>query len=319
MIAGFQTAVHKPGQASYLHWETGYGTPDWCLPERWPVPHEEPIEKEELFVGRAGMEWLWGWGPDVYTATADVDYDRMEVMTRLYDDGDLLEDPLPPWYHGCKARVYGLRRGGYFFVSYGGRQLDDGILSNGEYAMDLTKTSVIYDWYLFPTGALRFTNIATSTHALGIEGALSLASGIVSLTLVPASMPASTAFAVMSVVFGIVDQVDYDTGALDGRTEGCMYHVHLRYGPGQEMPALDDKWSYPHFGHVTDCPWIEKDIKVEERLAYVGDQLVQFIELESDCSAKSYASDSHDVSQKTEFKCSSSEDFNTMRVRAWDN
>ena len=271
ITSGLQGCVDLDGQGSYIHYDRGYGMGDYC--SQTPLPHEEPIEMEPS-PGRAGMDYMWGWeGDDYYAEGGETLPYTISALTRLYDDDDAFEDPLPPWGNGCKARFYGVRRGGYFCVSYGGKAVN--VLGAGEYAMDLNKTDTEYNWELFSTGEARYTQVASAGDALEFAGSASLGLGMLSLAAPPLSTTAAGTFAVLSVVFGAIDAVDQATPSADDQALGMMYRVHLRHTPSQENPAYQYVTEWPQYGSAS-TPWISRPIEVEQQGANVGDKLCLF-------------------------------------------
>jgi hypothetical protein len=262
---------------------------------------------EEVLYGRFGMHTLFGTKQDVHAATYGSTATSMSVSTRLYDDADPFEDPYPEWGKGVKARVYGYRRGLYFCISYGGRQSQ--VLSPGEYAMDLSKTSAKFNCDLFPSGEVRFQNLAVVNGGINVAGVSSGTFGILAL-VATVEPPVALVFGTVSGIFALVDAADLDAG-IDGKAEGALYKVIIRHPPGCAPFCEKEVVQRSDDG---DSGWIDSSWVKTGKACNAGDQYTIFVELDSAASAISRMVYSIDVSQTTEYKCDSESDFSTGRI-----
>jgi len=312
ITSGTQAEVGESPRASYQHILRSSGLGGYCDPSVWPVPHDEPEEMEDLPNGRAGMNYMWGMYNDTHEAS--VTPGAMCISTRLYDDSDWLHtDPLPPFDQGCKARVYGYRRGGYFCVSYGGRQLAAGILGTNppEYAMDLSKTSGNFDWQMFNSAHVDFTNVQNVSGGLNVTGAASSAFGIASLVTSEAP-PVSLVFGVIGEIFNLVDSVDLDSPDTDRKAEGGLYRVLVRHRVAGD-PIAETK--EPIHRDYSGTASVGANCNYNGKSCNAGDQWTSYAEIESVVSAQSRPYNSVDVQQRTEYKCDVSADFTTMTIQ----
>jgi len=312
ITSGTQAEVGESPRASYQHILRSGGLGAYCDPSVWPVPHDEPEEMEDLPNARAGMNYMWGMYSDIHEAS--VTPGAMCISTRLYDDNDWLHtDPLPPFDQGCKARVYGYRRGGYFCVSYGGRQLAAGILGTNppEYAMDLSKTSGNFDWQMFNSGHVDFTNVQNVSGGLNVTGAASSAFGIASLVTSEAP-PVSLVFGVIGEIFNLVDSADLDSPDTDRKAEGGLYRVLVRHRVAGD-PIAETK--EPIHRDYSGTASVGANCNYNGKSCNAGDQWTSYAEIESVVSAQSRAYNPVDVQQQTEYKCDVSADFTTMTIQ----
>jgi len=305
--SGTQTAVHKEGKKSMQHWEivTPEVLPgtccdtseihehDYCGYGVYPTYPPFYVDIYEIPC------WFWNDCPQDITTSSS----QMSLYTRLYSTGGVCGN-------GFKNRIYVRRRGGYSYMSYGGKALASGILDSGEYAMDLSKTSGNFDWEMFTTGKVRFTNKQDNSGGLN-AGAVSGSFGIAAALAAPISIPWTVAFGTLSGIFGIIEAVDTDSGAIDKKAEGVLYRCLVRHRLGFDPVTEKDVLLRDYDGSGS---WIAADCSKVGKSINVGDQYTFFAEIESVCSAKTRSFFNVDVSQKTEYKCNTSDDFNYMRI-----
>jgi hypothetical protein len=309
---GSQQAVQLTGEKSWEHWEKHNSIGAYCHESLWPTPHEEP-ENMESWPNRYGMN-MWRWGSDVHTQLNENIANGMRLYTRLYDDDDFWEDPLPPYGQGTKNRIYARRRGGYFCSSYGGKELATGILNSGEYAMDLTKNTGHFTWKLFPTGRIELENSCTNSGGLNLTGASALCTAAWAI-LAPYSTSWAIAFGTASAVFAYIDSLDFNIDAYAESVVRIRYVVD-RYPYDGSASAHDETGERgdPITKQDTGTYQIAKDITLVNYDWVAGEAYTLFVELESCCSAKSLFWSALDVSSESIFRCTGD-----AQISAWDD
>jgi len=306
-------AVHRRSNGSYEHCERGdtglYGLNGYCDPANgYTYPHEAP-EELEPYPGRIGMWGLCGREFDVYEYYNPPFCDPphgMSAYTHLKDDNDLFKAPTETNVNnaGVKSRIYGKRYGVYFFVSYGGKELDSGILNSGEYAMDLTKDHADYDWTLFDNGKAQITNEQESSGGLGIGTIAASAFAVAS------ALSTSTAWAVVFIAAGetfqIVDDLDSNSGG-ESNAQGAVYIIKARNYPGGG--SSEHKWDSIEKSTSGQLPWTTLSTGDTGVSCDSGDQWSYWVEIESVSYVKTALTDCVESSCRTEFKASSSDDW----------
>ena len=223
--------------------------------------------------------------------------------------------------HVFKNRIYGWRKGAYFCPSYGGKQLASGILNEGEYAMDLEKTSGNYDWELFKTGQYELTNNCSVSGGIGAGTCSALCSGVGAgcALLAPVGTPWAALFGLASAAFRLIYLADADGQSFDisDRAESVLY-VRFTKTPFGLEPMEFDLGSDSQVSAGTRS--LNKPIS-RESLWVVGDAYEFFIELESVSSAQIKSVGSVDTSSFSLFRCtgndtiSGADDWQTWYLR----
>jgi len=307
ITTGTQAAIDKDGEGKYIHWEG-----DAC---EEPIPHEEPINY--LYGHYRGMDLLFGSihgsvQSDAYEQTHAIGQTEMCAFTRLYDSSDWVTEPMGggPFDEGVKNRYYGFRRGGYCYVSYGGREVN--VLPSGEYAMDLNRTGGQLVVHLFDTGKCQISTVVEQSGGLNL-GHVSGAFGI-GWALASLEFPLwSAAFGVASSIAAIVDSCDVNGADSEGKAQGAIYLYSVLYKADTTSnpdPQLE--------GWLFDDGDESHGLKLNDKDWHAGDQWVFFVEIESACSLKSRYLNEAEVSSNVKFLCNDSEDFSVMELHVRD-
>jgi hypothetical protein len=314
----------------YQHWKRGdFGECEGCTAD---IPHE---------VADGGCTYLINnqqcGGFDHVVNVLERDLDGMTAITELGDDHDFLYCD-PSWPHcwcgkpggdqGVKVRRYLVRRGGFFYISYQGKQLWEGatgdseppVLNSGEYAMDLADSANEFSFTAFASGKYRFANDQDENAGVNVQaGPLLL--GILSLFAGLPSVPwwVGTGVGVLGEATSLVDafadldDVDYDSG-IDGRAQGVVRKKFYRNRPNGTWSQKD--WTpYPECHEDTGgwTDWQSYTLTDDGTICDVGDQFIFFIELDSASSALSRPCSISDnsvyISQETEYRCTNEDDW----------
>jgi hypothetical protein len=264
-----------------------------------------------------GPDWPISGLYEVNVQSTGIGTSLIQIETRLEDHNDLGQEFGVG--NGWKNRIYGTARGGYFYVSYGGR--DVMVLDPGEKAMDLNKTSGNFDLDMFSTGQARVQTEAAAVEGMNIAGGA--ANGFnLGWALYGATNPwVGAAFGVAGTVASIISAVDQETG-IDDRADGNVLHVLAR------TPAFADKANgiaevrELASGQGTfDSGWRTASASVVGRAATVGDQFVNYIVLNSasalvekgPSAADPYAQ--YISSSLVQYQTATESDFSTYSVR----
>jgi len=311
-----QQAVHKPGCKAMYHWGIRY-------PEFWgptsnsccqlsgalsglsPIHDHQPCGVPPLYTTAIGGNIVYFWD--------DCDQDIIEggnqvtLYTHLRSFGAGIHHD-----NAFKNRIYGYRRGGYFFVSYGGKVLDTYILGSGEYAMDLSNISSNGDYELFSDGHYRFTNVVDNSGGLGIGGIAAGAFAVACAITAPISAPWAVAFGVVSGVAGIVEAVDTETGT-DGQAHGATCIIVSKSAPWTSTTWESFVEDEDYSGTGDDGGWhpINPGLSFN---AQAGNQFTIYLEVESVCSQTMYTISNTEASSKVEVKTDTVEDWGTLSL-----
>jgi hypothetical protein len=287
-----QRAVHKPGKKSYQHWQHVSN----IFPHNQGVPHEDTSARL--------LSFAFDIDDQIITQTAT----QITLFTRLEDDVDV---GAGSGREGYKNRIYGWRRGGYFYVSYGGKDIS--VLDPNERAMDLTKQSGNFDLNMFPTGMGRITNVLQQNGgfntANAVPGAFAIASAIAQ------GGPWALVFGTAEGIFDIIASIDNNN--ITDTADGSIYRVLTRSRANGER--ITEGRFFPPFNHTANgsLGFLPLPLSFPGVSTNVGDQWAAFVELESACSAVSRIPQpflSIDVSNRVEFKVDNVDDFNKFKV-----
>jgi hypothetical protein len=296
--------------ANMVHYKVSLGVPNTEC--QTTSMHEHLIWPPTAYDSFCECQRPFFCGVDACKRLYDIENSSMWLYTRLWGGFD--------WWggDGFKNRLCGLRRGGYWFASYGGKALDTGILNSGEYAMELSKNSGTYTWKMFETGQVSITNACSSGNGINL-GACSAICAIG--WAVMGTGPWAVAFGVASGVAALIEAVDTDTG-IDYRAEGAVYiryitdtfpSVHVE----AESTAGSEAWS------ANGTFGISKPV-VENNINWVaGDCYTLIVDLESASCAKTAGWSSYQINDYSVFGCagnasiSAGDDFGnwTLMVR----
>jgi len=270
------------------------------------------------------------WPPNAYSSMAGLYYDfffpspsslarTYGIQTSLMWSYTQFDGGFDWWDdEGFKNRLCGLRRGGTWFASYGGKALASGILDGGEYAMDLSQNSGSYTWKMFETGRVEITNVCSTGGGINLGGCSAIcATG----WAIMGTGPWAVAFGVASGVAALIEAVDTDTG-IDYRAEGTVYVRYIvdtfpSYHTESEATGASVTW--PTNGSYS----ISKPV-VENNINWVaGDCYTLIVDLESASCARTDGWGTYKATNQTVFKCTGNEgitaanDFNnwTLMVR----
>jgi len=310
--------LNRNGIGNYRHWERGALTAwePYCEPWIWDYPHDEPINMESGLHPRMGVEYVWGtFYDDEYHQINETISAGMRLFTRLFDDNDMFADPAATnaWaYVGMKNRLYTRRRGGYFFASYGGKDLADGILGDNEYAMDLSRNSGTYDFILFENARIELTNNVENEDGMNLSGVATLCTLGWALT---GTGPWAIAFGVSSAAFNLIDQADIDS--VNARAESAVFIKFVHDEPAGYHTEYHG--SPASVRHIEDGAKSPVDVTVGRDGVWVaGHAYSQFVDLESVSTAQTRSIYEIDVSSETIFKCigaNAQYDFDNMEIR----
>jgi hypothetical protein len=328
IIEGEQLAVSKEGGKGMYHWK---GTPcgDECLVDccngSWPGggnlgDPDYPELHDHMVCGYPPYyEWCDPPGCDpvfttyFWTACSQdvtISAPTLTVYTRLYSAGGAAGNAF-------KNRVYGVRRGGYYYNSYGGKVLATGILESGEYAMDLAKYSGAHDVVLFDTAQVRFANVQEVDTGLNVAGVTAAEFAILSaLSAGLGVTPLAVVFGTVAGVAWIIDVVDEEEDTA-GQAQGAIYAMLSKCHPEGTPDAekLDDA-SRESSG---ESSWQTVWTTALGRGWVAGDQWVIWVDVESVSSDEVPGAGSNETSSKVEVKCSSTTDFNCIKkIEVWN-
>jgi hypothetical protein len=264
----------------------------------------------------------------------------MTARTEIGDDHDVLWCEPPPsvvcWCgargsgQGVKVRRYLVRRGGFFYISYQGKELSSGVLDGGEYAMDLADSSGDFAITAFDSGSYRFTNdqdVGSGVNLAGGPLVLGILSCLAGLPNVPWWVGAgvNVAGTAESLVDAFADLEDEDTDSgISGRAQGVVRKKLYRCRPSGTVEQKNYT-PYPECHEDTGGPgtWNSYGIGELSENWDVGDQFIFFIELDSASSAVSLPCSENPtsvfISQKTEFRCTNQGDWTQATVTMDDS
>jgi len=211
---------------------------------------------------------------DEATAEYSLTGNTMGVKTRLYDDPDYNAGDFS--YCAYKARVYGHARGGYFYVSYGGKTVD--VLETGEYAMDLERKTGNIDMTLCKGNY-------TVQRVQDVAGGMSmsaLTSSACNVAWALSTGPWAAAFGTAATVAAIIANGEPSGSNSSGKADGHAW-LHRSVSTKTTGPwtdrfnlAYNQTYGQPEFNEL-----------VWARASTVGDQYFLSLNMASEVAAES--------------------------------
>jgi hypothetical protein len=215
-----------------------------------------------------------------------------------------------------RARCYGKRLGGYFYISYPGR--DSNVLNGHERAMDLSREDYrgTYDLQAFSECTLTIDNDSGNTPGLGLSG---LAAALFSAQWAIAATPWTIAIAgTASAICGAIASIEFQ-GDLNRHAEGAGSRVviqanpRLGSGPFSARTDVFAKTTHSLPGKMSS----PLALNMVDENCYVGEQVVFFIELDS-CVSMLTAGSANDgdyqISNDVSFSSNNASDLRTFSV-----
>lgn len=223
-------------------------------------------------------------GSDDAVATCNVTGSTLQARTRLYDDTDYNAGTLTGF--GAHARAYGLQRGAYFYVSYGGKTVTP---LGSEAVMDLSKVSGSFDMNLF-TAQYRLSLVHVQSGGLNLGGITAGAFGI-GWALAPAG-GWSAAFGVASSIFSMIASVDFDgdqSPAYVDCADGYASYIESHITKNTPATPPGSGTSHNAFPPPVGAGSVAADLKAFGKACHVGDQWTYAVNLQSTVTAVSRA------------------------------
>ena len=180
---------------------------------------------------------------------------------------------------GALSRHYGVRRGGFFYMSYGGKVIN--VLPPGEYAMDLSKVSSNYMWTLFGSGKVECINEQKSSGSVEFDGG-KVATAFLSWAL--AGTPFSTAYKTVTFVFSLVRVNETDSTSDANRSTGTIdcYLTQTTPGGTTGYEAVFAPWEWNSDGsYLATSSGADRPASVTGKTAGVGHQMTMRVTVNS--------------------------------------
>jgi len=193
-----QPVTFNEGVGLNTHISIGYHP---AYPCQGAYPH---ISEESSSSECRGMNYLWGTGNYDNYGTYNSANNKLTLNLRTYDAfwSGSIDCPT------TKMTNYGLRRGGYFYASYGGVALDTDypVLNSGEFAMDINMVQGNFYWQMFPTGKVQISVQSGASSSSGIAQGISGATAIA--CAIAGSGPWAIAFGTVAGLFDLVEAIE---------------------------------------------------------------------------------------------------------------
>jgi hypothetical protein len=318
-----QAEINFIGDATFEHYapqtEYTYPTP----PPPFPHPEEDP---EGLWIRYfPGYTDVTGFRDHAHTGYVDDISLLMCAHTSLTDD--VRETHGTKGGDGFKAKYFGLKRGAYFYVSYGGKEHN--VLEPNEVAMDFMKNTGTTVWELFPGGEVKVENVASMSQGYDID-TVEMAGTVFGITaaIITALQPETAwigAFWIAGESVKYITSLERKDGAFDGGAQGVAYCVCKEDEPdgGQRVVYSGGPGLFSQSGVCTEEPptnppapacsrWLNLPHTGEVHCS-AGNQYCIFVELASECSATSVEwTQSKYVSANVKYRELTSGEWNTL-------
>ncbi len=232
-----------------------------------------------------------------------------------------LWDTKPGIKNGFRARLYGVKRGAYFFVSYGPQRPVPIVLDLDEEGMDLTKTTGQFNLRLFDGAVASIFTDATS-NGQGLTAA-QFGGPITSLGWALAgSSPLGTTFGLASSLFAYIAAGETPPEPGSHATAQIVQILEVS-PPGATEPTIqhiDSKENHQNGSSYFDAPF---SIEAANQNCRVGEQWIGYIQTMNFVSAKSkgfasvFGIPDVDVNSRIEYKVADPFNWTNVHLETW--